>query len=135
MQVLKLTLSSIPVWVKLVHLPMEFWTPTCLSHVASGVGKPMYADTITDDHKRLRYARVLVEIDVTSDCPKEIVIRRTDGSKVTIGVEYPWLPAKCSICGGFGHAACAKKEKKVWLPKNQVGPGRIEHKKQFKVEG
>jgi hypothetical protein len=36
MQVLKLTLSSIPIWVKLLHLPMEFWSSMCLSHVASG---------------------------------------------------------------------------------------------------
>lgn len=46
MLVLKLTLSPILVWIKLMHLPMEFWTPTCLSHVASGVGKPLYADKI-----------------------------------------------------------------------------------------
>jgi hypothetical protein len=43
----------------------------------------------------------------------------------TVPVEvqyYPWLPPKCSLCGGFGHLAyaCAKKEKKIWLPK-QVG--------------
>jgi hypothetical protein len=54
----------------------------------------------------------LIEIDVTLECPKEIV------------VEYPWLPPKCSTCGGFGHAAYAcvkkdKKEKKVWIPKIQ----------------
>jgi hypothetical protein len=44
MQVLKLTMSSIPIWVKFMHLPLEYWTKTCLSHVASGVGKPLYAD-------------------------------------------------------------------------------------------
>jgi hypothetical protein len=29
-------------------------------------------------------------------------------------VEYSWLPPKCSICKGFGHAAyaCVKKDKK-----------------------
>lgn len=26
LQVIKLTLTIIPVWVKLMHLPMEFWT-------------------------------------------------------------------------------------------------------------
>jgi hypothetical protein len=49
MQVLKLTLSTVPIWIKLVHLPLEFWNPMCLSHMASGVGKPLYADKITEE--------------------------------------------------------------------------------------
>jgi hypothetical protein len=47
MQVLKLALSSVPVWVKFLHLPMEFWTSNGLSYVASGVGVPLYADKVT----------------------------------------------------------------------------------------
>jgi hypothetical protein len=74
MQVLKLTLSSIPVWIKLMHLPLEFWTRNCLSHVASGVGKLLYADKVTEERRRLGYARVLVEIDIDSECPKEIFL-------------------------------------------------------------
>lgn len=27
MQLLKLSLSSIPIWIKLFHLPMEYWNP------------------------------------------------------------------------------------------------------------
>jgi hypothetical protein len=79
MQVLKLTLSTIPVWIKLMHFPMEFWTSNCLSHMASGVGKPMYADKITEEQKRLGYACVLVEIDVRLECPKELFISRCNG--------------------------------------------------------
>lgn len=118
MQVLKLTLSPIP----LVHLPMEFWTLTCLSHVASGVGKPLYADRITEEQKRLGFARLLVEIDTASVCPKEVIVQKENGSTISVGIEYPWLPPKCLECGSFGHAAyaCAKKERKVWIPKKQV---------------
>jgi hypothetical protein len=121
MQVLKLTMSSIPIWVKFMHLPLEYWTKTCLSHVASGVGKPLCADRVTEEQQRLGYARVLVEIDVNSVCPKEIFISRANGTNLSIGVEYPWLPPKCSGCGGFGHATYVcpntKKENKVWMPK------------------
>jgi hypothetical protein len=118
MQVMKLTLVTIPVWIKLLHLPMEFWTPTCLNHVASGVGKPLYADKVTEEQKRLGYARVLVEIDVNSKCPKEIDIE-LDGDSIVIGVEYPWLPLKYSLCASFGYAAYAysRKSTKVWLLK------------------
>jgi hypothetical protein len=66
----------------------------------------------------------LIEIDITSECPKEIDICRENGDIINIVVEHSWLPPKCSICGGFGHAAYAcvkkdKKEKKVWIPKVQ----------------
>lgn len=38
-----------------------------------------------------------------------------------IGVEYPWIPAKCAACNTYGHAAytCSKQKKKVWVPKNE----------------
>jgi hypothetical protein len=82
------------------------------------VGKPLYADKITEEQKRLGFARVLVEIDNDSECPKEIIICRANRSKTSNGVEYPWLPQKC-YSDGFGHAAyaCAKKEKKIWVSK------------------
>lgn len=90
-----------------------------MSYLASGVGKPLYADKVTEEQQRLGFARVLVEIDVTSDCPKEITICHGNGSNITVVVEYPWLPPKCSCCGGFGHAthSCSNKERKVWIPK------------------
>lgn len=126
MRVLKLSLSSVPVLVKLIHLPMEFWTSTCLSHIASGVGKPLSADSFTVEKQRLGYARVLVEINVNSDCPRALVVERKNGSRVTIGVQYPWLPVKCKSCNGFGHVAyaCTKCEKKTWDPKMKTGPSK-----------
>lgn len=133
MQVLKLTLTSIPVWVNFLHLSLEFWSPKCLCYMASGVGKPLYADKVTEDQKRLGFARVLVEIDMNSDCPKEIEIQMSNGYFVIVGVVYPWLPLKCSVCKGFGHAAfaCSKKEKQVWIPKGQAKG--VEKKLDFKV--
>ncbi|XP_062170376.1 uncharacterized protein LOC133876108 [Alnus glutinosa] len=120
MQLLKLNLSSVLVWVKIMHLPIEYWTPKGLSYVASGIGNPIFADKVIEERKRLGFARVLVEIDVDSTCPKELTICRNNGAVINVGVEYPWLPPKCSTCGHFGHAtyACAKKEKQVWIPKN-----------------
>jgi len=86
---------------------MKFWSAKCLSHIASGVGKPLYADKMTEEQQRLGYARVLVEIDTKSVCPKEVNICRKNGSSVTIEIEYQWLPPKCSTCGGFGRVAYA----------------------------
>ncbi|GLT72076.1 hypothetical protein SLA2020_440390 [Shorea laevis] len=95
MQLLKFSVTSIPVWIKLHNLPMQFWTATCLSHVASGVGKPLCADSVTEEQLRLGFARVLVEVNFNYDFPKEIEIVGADGSPVIVGIEYPWLPLKC----------------------------------------
>ena len=38
-----LSLKEILVWIKILRLPIEYWNPTCLIYVASGVGKPLFA--------------------------------------------------------------------------------------------
>jgi hypothetical protein len=132
MQLLKLSLSSIPVWIKIHNLPVEFWNSICLSYVASGVGKPLCADSVTEEQIRLGFARVLVEINIDSDFPKEVEVVGADGNRVIVGVEYPWIPVKCKKCKTFGHLAhtCTKIEKQVWIQKrnahvfhNQEGSG------------
>jgi hypothetical protein len=55
-------IEYVPIEVKLIHLPLEFWNSTCLSFVASGIRKPLYADSITEDQGRLGHTRVLVGI-------------------------------------------------------------------------
>jgi hypothetical protein len=93
MQLLKLSLSNVPVLIKLHNLPIELWNNTCLSYVASGVGKPLCANSVTEEQPR-----VLVEVNIDSEFPKEIEIIGADGSRVAIGIEYPWLPVKCKKC-------------------------------------
>lgn len=130
MQLLKLSVTSVPVWIKLHNLPMEFWNATCLSHVASGVGKPLCADFVNEEQLRLGFARVLVEVNSDFDFPKEIEIVGADGSLVIVGIEYPWLPLKCKKCKSFGHAsfACTKIEKVVWIPRKVEPTQKAPHK-------
>jgi hypothetical protein len=119
MQLLKLSLSSVPIWIKMHNLPIEFWNITCLSYVASGIGKPLCADFVTKEQLRIGFARVLVEVSIDSDFPKKIEIVGVDGNRVVVGIEYPWIPIKCMKCKSFGHLAhtCTKVEKKLWIPK------------------
>lgn len=90
-----------------------------MSHVASAIGKPLYADSITDEQMRLAFARVLVEVNTESEFPKEIEIQGNDGRMIIVRVKYPWIPLKCKKCQSFGHAvySCSKEERKVWIPK------------------
>ncbi|KAL0333107.1 UNVERIFIED_CONTAM: hypothetical protein Scaly_2212200 [Sesamum calycinum] len=66
--------TQIPVWIRLRHLPMEYWTDEGLSTVASGVGTPLYTDGITKECSRLDYARVCVMLDYNSELPKHLVV-------------------------------------------------------------
>jgi hypothetical protein len=127
MQLLTLSLSSVPVWINLHNLPLEFWNATCLSHFASGVGIPICVNSVTEEQRRLGFARVLVEVAVESEFPKEIDVVDLNDRIIKIGVEYPWVPIKCKKCSFFGHAThtCSKTEKAVWVPRKQ------EQKKDF----
>ncbi|KAL2228620.1 UNVERIFIED_CONTAM: hypothetical protein Sindi_1841700 [Sesamum indicum] len=74
----KLKHTQVPVWIKLRHLPMEFWTTEELSTVASGVGKPLYPDAITRACTRLDFARVCVMIDATQKLHNHIIVMAPD---------------------------------------------------------
>ncbi|KAL0401041.1 UNVERIFIED_CONTAM: hypothetical protein Slati_4134000 [Sesamum latifolium] len=99
--------TQVPVWVRLKHLPVEFWTDAGLSTVASGIGRPLYQDTITRACTRLDFARVCVMLDISSTLPKHIVVMipKADGREAPfrVDVEYEWLPPKCTACNSLGH--------------------------------
>ena len=104
----KLKHTQVPVWIKLRHLPMEFWTTEGLSTVASGVGKPLYPDAITRACTRLDFARVCVMIDATQKLHKHIIVMAPDEeggeTPCKVDVEYEWLPPKCTACMSLGHS-------------------------------
>ncbi|KAL0283959.1 UNVERIFIED_CONTAM: hypothetical protein Sradi_7212100 [Sesamum radiatum] len=94
---------QIPVWIRLRHLPMEYWTEEGLSAVASGIGVPLYTDRITQNCLRLDYARVCVMLSYHSKLPKHLVVLSPvlpEGAEIPIKVdiEYEWLPMKCRQC-------------------------------------
>jgi hypothetical protein len=100
MQLLKLSVSSIPIWIKLLHLPMEFRDPECLGGIASGVGKAL-SDSVTEEQQRLGFARFVVEVDVESELPTELDVVDGDDKLIVVGIEYPWIPIKCAKCKVF----------------------------------
>ncbi|KAL2240794.1 UNVERIFIED_CONTAM: hypothetical protein Sindi_0720600 [Sesamum indicum] len=85
----------VPVWIKLCHLPVEFWTEEGLSMVASGVGKPLYPDAITRACTRLDFARVCVMVDKCKSCmtlghsAKDCVLNKPKPTKPPIAVYVP----------------------------------------------
>ncbi|KAL0293103.1 UNVERIFIED_CONTAM: hypothetical protein Sradi_6956900 [Sesamum radiatum] len=117
------THTQIPVWIRLRHLPMEYWTEDGLSTVASGIGTPLYADSITKNCARLDYARVCVMLNFNSELPKHLVVispvlRNGKEDPKRVDVEYEWLPQKCTTCCSLGHLppTCPANAKKNLAP-------------------
>ncbi|KAK2637512.1 hypothetical protein Ddye_032304 [Dipteronia dyeriana] len=108
--------SKIPVWVKLFNIPHEYWNEEGLSHIARAVGKPLYADGLTESMKRISFARVCIEIDASCDLVDSFDLFIGDSSNLKLGeneeilVEYQWKPKICAECKSFGHSItnCSK---------------------------
>ncbi|KAL0345604.1 UNVERIFIED_CONTAM: hypothetical protein Sradi_4391700 [Sesamum radiatum] len=85
--------TQVPVWIKLWHLPVEFWTNEGLITVASGIGRPLYLDAITQACTRLDFARVCIMLDISSKLPTHKVPKE-EGVEVPcrVDLEYEWLP-------------------------------------------
>ncbi|XP_044510172.1 uncharacterized protein LOC123228789 [Mangifera indica] len=88
----------------LYGIPLEYWSPKGLSYIASAIGNPLYADSITEGGTRLDFARICIEIKVDAECPESISLTLPNGESMLINVEYSWKPLKCNVCQCFGHS-------------------------------
>ena len=105
--------SKLPVWVKLMCIPMEAWSIEGISALANSLSKPLMMDEMTtrmcqNGVGRTEYARVLVEFDACKALKREIRIEYTNKDKVVKGtkvvkVVYDWTPDSCLHCKVFGH--------------------------------
>jgi len=53
------------VWVRLMHLPREYWQYQTFIEIASGLGSPLVIDDATQARLFRLYARVLVDVDLS----------------------------------------------------------------------
>nr|GEY47690.1 ATPase, F1/V1/A1 complex, alpha/beta subunit, zinc knuckle CX2CX4HX4C [Tanacetum cinerariifolium] len=117
--------SKLPIWVKMINVPMEVWSLKCISTLASSIGKPIIMDDMiakicAKGEGRMSFARVLVEVEVGKDLKKEIEVMykgnlQHERFTKKIQVEYAWKPPSCEKFKVFGHdhKNCGFKEKKV----------------------
>jgi hypothetical protein len=52
------------VWIRLFHLPQEYWLPQTMLEIANGVGTPLLIDGATKKTDFGHYACMLVVIDI-----------------------------------------------------------------------
>ena len=104
MEMLNVQITSLPIWVKFFNIPLEYWTVTSLGYIASAVGIPLHLDTLTENHSRLSFARICIEVNVNCTFPKSALLDLGNGKYSTIRIEYPWVPQNCTHCKIFGHS-------------------------------
>ncbi|PNX80789.1 hypothetical protein L195_g036800, partial [Trifolium pratense] len=98
--------------------PLYLWGAKSLSKIESALGTPVVIDECTANKFRISYARILIEVDITQELPKEITITDSEGGKMKQPVEYEWKPTFCNKCQKFGHEYGVKKNLvKNWVPK------------------
>ncbi|XP_020696682.1 uncharacterized protein LOC110109821, partial [Dendrobium catenatum] len=93
---------AIPLWIKILNLPLSLWTPEGISKLASCIGIPIAVDALTAAKIRLTFARVCVQITSSSFLPEEIFYS-VEGKSYPLRVQYDWKPEKCSQCGSIMH--------------------------------
>ncbi|KAJ6868835.1 hypothetical protein NC651_033816 [Populus alba x Populus x berolinensis] len=101
--------NHVPIWVRFPNLPIRCWTPLCLSKLASVLGKPLRCDASTIRKTKLSFARVLIEVDMTSTLPDLINVQLLNGSILGQRVIYESRPRFCRSCDSLGHSASSCK--------------------------
>ncbi|CAL0318467.1 unnamed protein product [Lupinus luteus] len=108
-------------WVKIVGLPQEYWSPRIIFSIAGGIGTPISLDDATVNRTFGHFARVLIDIDLKSELPNQILVER-EGYAFFVELQYEKLPQYCTGCQNIGHVLsdCRKKSKDP--PKAGPGP-------------
>ncbi|KAJ7013945.1 hypothetical protein NC653_003537 [Populus alba x Populus x berolinensis] len=83
----------VPVWVRLLNLPLECWSPACL------------CDDLTLFMSRVSPARVMIELNLSANLPRFISLSMLDGTIIKQRVIDEYKPQFCSICCMPGHTS------------------------------
>ncbi|XP_059068311.1 uncharacterized protein LOC131040439 [Cryptomeria japonica] len=94
--------SRVPVWVRLLRLPLEFWREDILHSISLLLGKPVGSASQTQDHKVISFARICVEVDLNNRLRDSMEICM-GSSSWTQQLDYETLPFRCRICHEYGH--------------------------------
>ncbi|KAK3218144.1 hypothetical protein Dsin_012114 [Dipteronia sinensis] len=97
--------------------------------VARGVSIPLQLDQFTRDQAYGFYARVLVNIDLTSNQPSFLNVERDDYRGFSVDVIYENLLERCTKCKAFGHEStkCYQNKREI---KSDRGRSRSRYPRQ-----
>ena len=67
-------ISNTTVWIRLEHLPIEYYNPDFLKHVGNKLGKLLKIDAVTSAASRGRFARLCVQFNIAYPLSKRVKI-------------------------------------------------------------
>lgn len=79
-----------------------------LSKIGSRLGQPLYVDECIIQASRITFTKILVEMNITKELPKEVKIQNAKGKVFEQRVVYEWKPLFCQKCLQVGHT-CGEK--------------------------
>lgn len=91
-------ITTTPVWVRLMNIPVNYYHRSILLGIACGLGKPLKVDGTTLNFERARFARVCVEVNLSKPLKGTVLI---NGERYFVA--YEGLTKICSGCGVYGH--------------------------------
>uniref|UniRef100_A0A803QP39 DUF4283 domain-containing protein n=1 Tax=Cannabis sativa TaxID=3483 RepID=A0A803QP39_CANSA len=82
---------------------LYYWGNKCrLSAIVSTIGKHISTDKVTRERSMVKFARVLVEMEITDKPLRVIHFLNEHGQLIEQVVEYEWLSVRCKACQGYG---------------------------------
>lgn len=101
------------VWCKVIGLPIHLYDQSALIAIGKLLGKPIQVDLATFTQNRLTFARICIEIDISTPPPEEINLNIL-GKDNRYKVVWDRIPLFCVECKHVGHVkeACLTLEKK-----------------------
>ncbi|KAJ8769183.1 hypothetical protein K2173_000958 [Erythroxylum novogranatense] len=86
------------VWIRIPHLPVEYYDSLILTRIGNKIGKTMRVDGSTEASSRAKYARISVEVDMRKPLLSKFRMMRKIWR-----VEYEGLHLVCFGSGTYGH--------------------------------
>ncbi|XP_019229886.1 PREDICTED: uncharacterized protein LOC109210864 [Nicotiana attenuata] len=91
--------------------------------MTSAIGTPIYADECTAKKKRVSFARMLIETNITRELPTKIKVMDPTGKTFLQDVRYDWKPEFCQKCLVVGHR-CGGEQQQYKQQDKQQGKRR-----------
>ncbi len=96
------TFTSVPVWVRLYSLPLDYWQNESLAAIGNKLGRYVKASEATRRGKYTSFARICVEMDLLGALPYEVILEVFDEEWVQT-VDYEHISFRCRKRHEHGH--------------------------------
>jgi len=96
------TFTSVPLWVRLYSLPLDYWQTESLAAIGNKVDHFVKASEATRRGKYTSFARICVEMDLSRALPDEVILEVFDEEWVQT-VDYEHIPFRYCRCHEHGH--------------------------------